>query len=181
MQDRIEQFIRENRAEFDVHEPRPQLWDNIADNLLQHRQHGRWRMAAIAASLFLVVIASTWVTMYVGNKRNVVNTQAHAPQSEAKNAEIYYTSLVAEKQQELNKYASAQPQLYGRFRQDLVDLQASYARLKKEYAATPEKEVVLHAMIENLQLQTHIIELQLNIIKEIPAHNAADTTTQPMI
>lgn len=179
MPDRIEEFIRENRAAFDVHEPRPQLWDKMEENLQQNKSRGRWRMAAIAASLFLVVIASAWITMYVGSKEG--NNHVYTPQSEAKNVELYYASIVAEKQQELSRYASAQPQLYSRFREDLVELQASYGRLKKEYNTTPEKEIVLQAMIENMQLQMRIIELQLNIIKDVPAGTEADSMTRPII
>lgn len=181
MQEKMEQFIRENRAGFDVHEPSPQLWDHIEDNLQQHKQHGRWRMAAIAASLFLVVITAAWATMYMGSRDEAAPAQVHGEQSEVKDAEVYYTSLVSEKQQELSRYATAQPQLYGKFRQDLADLQASYARLKNEYAHTPEKEIVLQAMIENMQLQMHIIELQLDIIKEIPANAPADTMHRAII
>lgn len=175
MQDRIEKFIREHRAALDVHEPRVQLWDKLDESLQQRKAHSRWRVTAIAASLFLVVFIASWAVMTLSD-RPQANIQVAASQNEAKEAEVYYTGIVEEKQAELGRYAATQPQLYSRFKEDLSELRVSYARLKAEYATTPEKEIVLQAMIENLQLQTQIIELQLDIMKKAPRNTAADTS-----
>lgn len=180
MWDRLEKFVQENREQMDAYEPRPQLWDKIDEHLQQHKEHNRWRVTAIAASLFAVVIMATCATMHFSNDHTQMATVTASINRDVQEAELYYTGIVEEKQEELYRYASAKPQLYHRFTTDLTDLQENYKLLKAEYMKSPEQEVVLAALVENLQLQIKILEQQLEIIKQVQ-HTTTDSTHHNII
>lgn len=180
MRDRLEKFVQENREQMDAFEPRPQLWDKIDEHLQEHKKNNRWRVSAIAASLFAVVIMATWATMHFSNNNIQVVTVPASINKDMQEAEMYYTGIVAEKQEQLYRYASNKPQLYQRFTTDLSDLQQSYKQLRTEYINSPEQEVVLAALIENLQLQIKILEQQLEIIKQVQ-QTSTDSTRHNII
>jgi len=46
-------------------------------------------------------------------------------------------------------------------------LDSSYNSLKNQLNATPNREMLLEAMIQNLQLQLNVLNQQLNIINQI--------------
>jgi phage shock protein A len=71
------------------------------------------------------------------------------------------------KQNELRQIEKDQPELYRQFVSDITQLDSSYNSLKKELPANPNREQLLEAMIQNLQLQTELLNQQLRIIKQI--------------
>jgi hypothetical protein len=46
-------------------------------------------------------------------------------------------------------------------------LDSSYNTLKDQLSATPNREMLLEAMVQNLQLQLNVLNQQLNIIHQI--------------
>ena len=60
-----------------------------------------------------------------------------------------------------------QPDLYREFISEITTLDSSYNALKKELPQNPNREQLLEAMIENLRLQTDLLNQQLLIIKKI--------------
>jgi hypothetical protein len=56
--------------------------------------------------------------------------------------------------------------LYSQFSEDLAALDSSYRVLKTQAVQTPNREVVIRAMLQNLQLQAELLGKQLRILKE---------------
>ena len=82
--------------------------------------------------------------------------------------EVYhFTQLIELKQNELKKIEREQPELYREFIGDITTLDSSYNALKKELPLNPNREQLLEAMIDNLRLQTELLNHQLLIIKKI--------------
>ncbi len=75
--------------------------------------------------------------------------------------------MIGMKQEELKTLAAGQPELYRQFSNDLDQLDSSYNALKSELNETPNQELLLEAMIQNLQLQLNVLNQQLNIINQI--------------
>jgi len=75
--------------------------------------------------------------------------------------------LVAMKQEELKAMAPEQPELYRQFTTDITQLDSSYHSLKSQLNASPNPEMLIEAMIQNLQLQLNVLNQQLNIINQI--------------
>ena len=180
MSSRLENFIRDHREEFDGNEPDPMLWKKLEQQLEPgHNDTKIYRMAimrwtAVAAAAVLV----TFGVFYFTNKPRqsdlagkTTNGQANDIISAINPAyakEVYhFTQLIELKQTELKKIEKEQPDLYKEFLGDITTLDSSYNALKKELPQNPNREQLLEAMIENLRLQTDLLNHQLLIIKKI--------------
>jgi hypothetical protein len=97
--------------------------------------------------------------------------------------EVYhFTQLIELKQTELKAIEKEQPDLYKEFIGDITALDSSYNALKKELPQNPNREQLLEAMIENLRLQTDLLNHQLLIIKKIKqAKNSSDENNSKSI
>ena len=66
----------------------------------------------------------------------------------------------------LRQNQKTQPELYKQFLNDNNRLDSSYKFLKSELSANPNKEILLDAMIQNLELKLDLLNRQLQIIKQ---------------
>jgi hypothetical protein len=80
---------------------------------------------------------------------------------------VYYAKIVDLKHDELKKIKKDEPLLYKQFSGDVHKLDSVYQSLKKELPKNPNREQLLEAMIQNLQLQMELLNRQLHIIKQI--------------
>jgi hypothetical protein len=205
MSNRLEQFINDNRNQFDSDEPGEQVWKKLQQQLTaeknQHANHNsqsaiikkpkgqkaivfalvRWSAAAA-----IIVLAGVGVYSLlnkplpqdplVKNNQPAVDSPAPAGDAILKDInptyakEVYhFTQLIELKQNELKEIEKEHPNLYKKFVSDINKLDSSYNALKSELPANPNREQLLQAMIENLRLQTEILNQQLNIINQIKA------------
>lgn len=79
----------------------------------------------------------------------------------------HYARLVEIKQNEIKRIKKDEPLLYKQFAGDINALDSTYRSLKQQLPKNQNREQLLEAMIENLQLQTKLLNQQLNIIKQI--------------
>lgn len=182
----LEKFIRDNRDAFEQDGPSAGLWERIADQLPDqsapiqtaqpfravHRQPSRYGGAwtrsywTWAASIALLLLAGSlwWINdRYAPTKQ--ADVMAFSPTYAKEVAQ--YASLIETKRTELQQLTESNPDLYGEFAQDLDRLEASYKGLKKELPNTPNQEVLIQAMIQNLQLQIDLLNEQLRVIQRI--------------
>jgi len=80
---------------------------------------------------------------------------------------VYYAKIVEIKHDELKKIKKDEPLLYKQFSRDVSHLDSVYQSLKNELPKNPNREQLLEAMIQNLQLQMELLNHQLHIIKQI--------------
>ena len=95
--------------------------------------------------------------------------------------EVYhFTQLIELKQQELEQLGKDNPDLYKQFMSDINKLDSSYNALKRELPNNPNREQLLEAMIQNLQLQTGLLNQQLQIIQKIKQekNNSHETNSE---
>lgn len=181
MNDRLKDFIEQNRQAFDSEEPDPQLFSRIQKNLsggpapAKWFQHPSMKWAAAAAGVILVA-----GTVYLAvPKKAVQNSIAvtNPPVKTETTNEIsdpayakqisYFREIIGLKQEELKQLKNDYPDLYTRFVTDLNQLDSSYQSLKINLAVNPNREMLLQAMLQNLQLQSELLNRQLIIINEI--------------
>ena len=79
----------------------------------------------------------------------------------------HYARLVELKHEELKSIEKDEPLLYKQFASDAYKLDSVYHNLQKELPNHPNKEQLLEAMLQNLQLQMGLLNHQLDIIKQI--------------
>lgn len=182
MSNKLEQFIRDNRQEFDSEEPRPQLWKKLHEDMqprkkndnVRHLSFLRW--SAVAA--IFVMMVGMFYFMNRQNKQDIiVENKIGLPQGDAKlldqvnpsyAKEVYhFTQLIELKQNELKQIEKDHPELYTQFVKDIRKLDSSYQSLRAELPANPDPEALLQAMLQNLRLQADLLNEQLTIIKQI--------------
>ncbi len=187
MSNKLEQFIRDNREQFDGDEPRPQVWSALEKQLATPEKKGKvlaMKFLRIGIAAAILVLAGIGV-FYLAFDKTGESVPVAQGQSDNKNPvpaedkmleeisptyakEVYhFTQLIELKQTELKQIEKDNPELYKQFISDINKLDSSYFALKKELPANPNREQLLEAMIQNLRLQTELLNQQLFIIKQI--------------
>lgn len=186
MSNSLEKFIRDNRDVFEQDGPSAGLWGRLAEQLpgaepaakpfqTVHRQQAWVRWAWAASVAVLLLIGGLWWTKQAPPAAPSAEVAAFGP-SYAKEV-AQYASLIDAKRTELQQLTAHNPTLYGQFAQDLNRLEQSYKGLKKELPNTPNQEVLIQAMIQNLQLQIDLLNEQLRVIQRIKQHTTTNELT----
>lgn len=175
MSKRFEDFMKENREEFDDLQPRAEIWDNISKELdAWEAGHAPKKREAKTFSLGFVLRVAAMIVVVMGIGFGVY-IQSQKSSGEVNLAEInptyakqqaQYASLIETKRIELKQIAKFDPQLYNEFNNELVKMQANYKKLSADLATSPNQERVLRAMIRNLQVQTEVLNQQLSVIEQ---------------
>ena len=79
----------------------------------------------------------------------------------------HYAKLVEIKQNQLKAIEKDEPLLYKQFFADVYKLDSVYHSLQSQLPKNPNREQLLEAMLQNLQLQMGLLNHQLDIIKQI--------------
>jgi chemotaxis protein histidine kinase CheA len=99
------------------------------------------------------------------------NNQNQAKVDELENSmdeEMYhYAKLVEIKHKQLKSLEKDEPLLYKQFASDVSKLDSVYRNLQSQLPKNPNREQLLEAMLQNLQLQMGLLNHQLDIIKQI--------------
>jgi|GEM_PF-166559 hypothetical protein len=248
MNNRLEQFVRDHREEFDTDEPDSKVWDAIQQDMkfvdptkkklapVVRFYRTRW---SVAAAVLLLIAGTTWFFSTRHNNRGDAapavatgktnpaaphparpSTQANSPaqgqsatdstrtpdahslattsgndngsnatvagtnvtgandartdshNSPEMNAEMneemyHYAKIVEIKHKELKTIEKDEPLLYRQFSSDVSRLDSVYHGLQHQLPQNPNKEQIIEAMIQNLQLQMELLNHQLDIIKQI--------------
>ena len=188
MSTRLDDFIRNNREDFDDEIPSAQVWNQIDQRLSGNNQKAkvvRFRFSRISAAaavlLLLTAGALYWFNSKPTNTTEPSITKA-GPATDPSVAEkallneinpayakevYHFTQLIELKQEELKQMEKENPQLYKQFVSEINRLDSSYIALKQELPANPNREQLLEAMIRNLQVQMDLLNQQLQIIQQI--------------
>jgi len=177
MSSKLKKFIWDNRKEFDNEVPSDKVWENIEASFVPEQKKKsiirplyKWSMAAAA-----MLIIATGIYFIVFNKSSEIPTPEittnepdinklapeYAPQMNQ------FVKMIDMKQEELKVIAKERPELYQKFTKAINQLDSSYSTLKNQLSASPNREMLLEAMIQNLQLQLSVLNQQLNIINQI--------------
>lgn len=185
MEEKLKQFISQHRAEFDSELPDPGLFRKIESRLNNPIQKKtRWtplRWAAVISGLVLLSAAFYFLPGKNKNEETAGPVTVQPKQTEERiNDDInfigdasyakqisQFQELIGFKQEELKQLKKDYPDLYNQFVNDINELDSSYQTLKIKLAENPNREMLLEAMIQNLQLQSELLNRQLLIIKEI--------------
>jgi hypothetical protein len=167
----LEKFIGDNRKEFDDKVPSAKTWSHIEAAITGKKKKKaiflptfKWAMATAA---MLIVALVFWLKFdkKIDQKNDVVQaTTTEIPGSTEVNE---FAKVIVLKQEELRQISKEQPELYNKFTIDITQLDSSYKALKQQLDVTPNKEMLVEAMILNLQLQLSVLNQQLSIIKQI--------------
>jgi hypothetical protein len=186
MSDKLKQFIDENRQAFDTDVPQPKLWDAVEQKLNRNKKSSLFnfrRPMAWAASLTGLIILSAAIYSLV--QKDSTGNDLAGPANDSKNEFVdvldpiqaqqitQFQEVIELKQNELKQLEKEQPALYKEFISDINSLDSAYTMLKTKLPENPNREMLLEAMISNLQMQSDLLTRQLKIIKEIKQKSIA--------
>ena len=171
MSKRLEDFIKANKEGFDEFEPGADLWSRIEKQLPPDAPKKREAktfslgfVLRVAASV-IVVMGISFVVFYRSAQSTKVDLAAINP--EYAKQQMHYASLVESKRSELKAVAQTNPELYQEFSEEIAQMDSTYKRLNRDLVNSPNQERVLRAMIRNLQIQTEVLNQQLEVIQQL--------------
>jgi hypothetical protein len=191
MDDQLKKFINDHNDEFNSGEPGSHVLKRIQEQLSGNGNKIKrsWRplrwVAVVTGILF--VSAISYILLEKNNK-DTTDPLTDQPGNDTEEIigigdpvfakQIYhFKELIGLKQNELKQLEKEYPQLYRQFIGDIDQLDSSYQSLKIKLAKNPNREMLLEAMIQNLQLQSELLNRQLLIIKEIKQKSISNEKT----
>jgi len=180
--DRLEEFVRSNKDSFDSFEPDPAIWQKV------ERRKGRviqlnWKQVAWRAAAVAIIFAASWFINDLTDKQRqpqMAEENQASPEGQPQivrdlmEAEVYYTSQINMKRDELFTLAGNQPGVMEDVDSELIDLDNVYKELKEDLNDNAANEEILEAMIQNYRLKLQILEDMLYIIRQ----NDADVNSK---
>lgn len=170
MSNKLEGFVKENKKEFEVKGPSAGLWDKIAAELDKEEEEKKprkgiklYQWMSIAAMLLISI--GVYYTYTYKQANSAIDIAHVSPEFSKK--EVRFANAIEEKKDSLAVYATANPELYQSFTEDLKNLDAEYEKLKAELQKTPNQLFVVKAMVKNRELQLQVLQQQLAIINQV--------------
>ncbi|WP_439881370.1 hypothetical protein ACSX1A_19845 [Pontibacter sp. MBLB2868] len=193
MKDKLKDFVSEHRDEFDVFEPRPDMWQSICQDLpaTQSKKAKVIKFnfgdsASFSANVLFMRVAAAVVlllgcgiTLFLMKQNAPAASNTIAVASEQKvisniapemvEVEAYYVNQIKEKKSQLSDYDL---KLLGldeqrEVDQELAKLDSSYIQLKKQLYTTPNTDEIVEAMIQNLQIRIRVLNKQLEVLQSV--------------
>ena len=166
MNNKLAEFIKENKKAFEVEGPSPSLWNRIDSELIkqQKSKSGFKRYYWMKVAALLLVTVSIFI-LYRRNQ-NLPIKIADVNLS-AKQKAIRFAHQIKEKKDSLAVFLQSDPELYAKFNNDLNLLANDYEKLKKQLQNSPNKAILVRAMLKNLELQLQVLNQQLIIFNQV--------------
>ncbi|MDX1284918.1 MAG: hypothetical protein R3182_07900 [Draconibacterium sp.] len=165
--DRLEEFVKANRDEFDYREPSPEVWGKISTNTKKTKVVSmKSYFIRVAAVVAVVAISSVLVS-----QSNILSTSKFArnisdPEiRELIEAEAFYSHQVDAKLKEIQKCYYTFPELKDEIEGDLTELEDMYKVLKTDLEDNISNKSVIEAMIENNRFRLKLCDDVLEQIK----------------
>jgi len=178
MSDRLEDFVKQNREQFDLHEPDPSIWLKInpANQAVkqERRPIGRpMRWLRIAAAVAMIFAGSTAGIYFLSGEKadSDLYTDLY---TEIIETEQYYSQMVAARYEELQPFLAVNPSTKEMLADDMAELDEVYMELKKDLKDNASNPEVIEAMILNYRVKLEILEDLLNQLKEKENQNEKD-------
>ena len=153
--DKLEKFILEHKQEFDEPRHPDKGWDELKEKMspVQNDWTYLWK---IAAMLFFLSTTALLVSRF-SEKEPVQRVNVSSD-----SIEDFFIQVIEVKRKEYLALADESDR--EDFFNDLAELDTGYASLKSSFEQL-EREELLEAMLENLQLRVYILNEQIEILK----------------
>ncbi|MBK8720754.1 MAG: hypothetical protein IPL95_00260 [Saprospiraceae bacterium] len=177
--DDLEQFIANNRNDFDSEAVPMGNWEAICEKLSEKEQKNtklsvsrnqNWkRYLGIAASVILLISVGAFGGIYYSRTNQMENEIASKINPEYNDTENFYIRKVSYKLNELSKF-----QQNNEVKNDLDQIDLFIQELKKELLVAPKnsKEQIVKNMIANYQIKLDILDKVLQHVQ----NNQQDST-----
>jgi hypothetical protein len=167
MSDRLEDFVKQHREQFDLREPGPSIWLKInpaSMPVVRGRKSMRW--LRVAAAVAMIFAGSSAGFYFLAGERSGADQHGRELYTEMQETEHYYSRLVARRYDELRPFLAADPVADEMLKADMEELDMVYKELKEDLKDNVSNPEVIEAMILNYKVKLGILEDLLNQLKE---------------
>lgn len=173
--DRLEEFVKKNRADFDDAMPDPAIWSGISGDIEKPGIRSIRRPAWLAKAAMVVVIFGASYLVHeaidrYGKPADTAGNQAQIQYSpeveELIEAEGYYSAQIDEKKNTLSILASDNPAMVSDIDAEISQLDSIYVQLKRDLRDNAQNEAVIEAMIQNYRIRIEILDDVLYQLKK---------------
>ncbi len=164
-EDKLKNFLRKNREKFDVYDPDPGIWQKIKparkvteDKPVNWKIIG-WRGAAAGIVFILsLLIAEYLLQPYGPLSRFKFANRNEILIPELQEAEIYYTSQLQLKYEDVKEYLTEYPGIENELIEDFKAIDSIQNELKKDLKDNISNREVVEALIQNYRIKLTILE-----------------------
>ena len=170
MQDKLEDFIKDNKEQFDTETPKTEVWNKIEKGLNKSERangnstHWFWK---IAVAVLLIAVAYLGSEKYLGTSASNESTVMR----EFKELETFYTQMISDKKTELSEEVEA-GEYFSFLEADVQSLDQYYEELKTTFESGQETPQLQSALVHLLKQKLYLIEKQLEILEETKTENS---------
>lgn len=167
MSSQLRDFIKANRTDFNKEEPSAKLWEKIEAELNGEAKPVKkliWSSWMSLAAMILVVLS---VAITIGIKSQFGANELADKRNSFKDQQMHFASLIEEKKDSLEVFSSMNPELYKQFVVDLQQLDRDYLQLQEQLKTSPNQQVVVRAMIKNLEIRASMLSQQLQVFNHV--------------
>ena len=167
MSDRLEDFVKQQREQFDLHEPDPSIWLKINPaNVPVVRERKSMRWLRVASAVAVIFAGSTAGIYFLTGEKAESDQFASELYQEIQETEQYYSQMVSERYSELRPYLVNDPAAEELLSMDMEELDEVYSELKEDLKDNASNPEVIEAMILNYRVKLEILEDLLYQLKE---------------
>lgn len=159
----IEDFIKQNRAQFQDAEPTDGHAERFLKKLEREEHHAKtsvftfWRIAAAIIVLAVISISVLLPRFNSPEQVQYASMSLSDVSSELADVELYYQSKLEQEYERLNEMSQTDPEVEA-YMDELERLNDLYANLEGQLYESGSHEKVVIAMIENFRLRLALIE-----------------------
>jgi hypothetical protein len=167
MSDRLEEFMKQHREQFDRHEPDPSLWLKVQTGKEPRgteRRSLRW--LRVAAAIAMIFAGSTAGIYFLTGNRAEADQYSSEMYQDIRETETYYGQMVSQRFEELQPYLTNDPAAREMLSADMEELDEVYGELKEDLKDNASNPEVVEAMILNYRVKLEILEDLLYQLKE---------------
>ena len=164
--DRLEEFVKANRDNFDFREPSPEVWKKISVETKKTKtvsMRSYFMRAAVVAAVVVISSVLVWQSGIILPNELARNTD-NPEIVELIEAEAFYAHQVDSRLKEIRKCYYTYPELKNDVENDLTELEEMYNVLKDDLKENISKKTVIEAMIENNRYRLKLVD---NVLEQI--------------
>lgn len=167
--DDLEKFVNNNRDRFYSDEPQVDLWQHIGAKISRKKKRYYLRYPVAAAFIGGMLLCSIFFLTLRNNRkveRNSNNTKLKSEPYMSWEADSLALAIQSQ-QAILITLKNYDAPLYSQFASDFEALQNDNQKLLKEYELSPNSQVFLQLILNNLLAQANLLKRQLEVLNAI--------------
>ena len=180
---KLEDRIRDERGAFDSYEPSEGHMDRFAGKLgRQHRSLiTRIPYAVRVAAMIFLVAASSILVYEQFTQRNYGNISDVDVMNELSEAEFYFTSLIREKHDAIDRFTSSNTEQNSILMKEFENMDQMLKSLQDDLQTNPTDERVIHAMISHYELKLEVMSQILRQLENVKQSTNSNNYENPEI